>query len=218
MKQQIVRLLDAARGMIPPPLRFNLLYFFRKDPWNFRTSPYEMKRYERTLAVLGGKSYPRVLEIGCSEGLFTSLLAPRSGCIEAVDCSTVALGRAMKTCARYRHVHFHCLDVRKQLPPPPFHLVSCTEVLYYLGSLSAVEDLRDRLVDLLIPSGHLLLVHMLGEKALSYFSSEGRELHQVFHLHPSLRSVAEAEEEDGYLVTLFERLQPESSPEEGLMG
>jgi len=55
---------------------FEDLYGQSPDPWGFETSPYERKKYEHTLDVLQGQRYRRALEVGCSIGVFTAMLAP----------------------------------------------------------------------------------------------------------------------------------------------
>jgi SAM-dependent methyltransferase len=54
--------------------------FFEKlwkqgDPWQFQSSSFEQDKYTRQLALLEGRRYARVLEIGCGAGTFTRLLS-----------------------------------------------------------------------------------------------------------------------------------------------
>nr|BFE77551.1 hypothetical protein GCM10020093_001520 [Planobispora longispora] len=52
----------------------------RPDPWNLTVDGYERHKYTATLRQLPARPYRRILEVGCSEGVFTRLLAamPRS--------------------------------------------------------------------------------------------------------------------------------------------
>ena len=45
----------------------------------YETSAAEKARYESVLRALGPRKFDRALEIGCSVGVFTELLAPRCG-------------------------------------------------------------------------------------------------------------------------------------------
>ena len=64
------------------------------DPWGYTSSWYEQRRRQLTAALLPHQDLGEVLEIGCSIGLITALLAPRARRFVAVDISTAALEKA----------------------------------------------------------------------------------------------------------------------------
>ncbi len=66
---------------------FEELYKKSEDPWSFATSEYERRKYERTLDALGGRRFSQALELGCSIGVFTAMLAPHCDELVAVDTS-----------------------------------------------------------------------------------------------------------------------------------
>ena len=49
----------------------------RGDPWDFENSTYERDRCVQLLKMLEGRSYARVLEIGCGAGYLTRLPTTR---------------------------------------------------------------------------------------------------------------------------------------------
>src|SRR6202012_6037379 len=74
-----------------PPSYFDEKYRADIDPWGFRTSIYEQQKYRATIAALRKPSYANALEVGCSIGVMTSLLAARCDHLTAVDSSSFAL-------------------------------------------------------------------------------------------------------------------------------
>src|SRR5437868_10191466 len=68
----------------------------RPDPWGYATEPYEIYKYGKTLEHLHGRDYKRILDVACSEGVFTSQLAatyPHAS-VDGVDISARAVSRA----------------------------------------------------------------------------------------------------------------------------
>ena len=144
-----------------PASYFDALYAADPDPWKFRTSPYEAAKYEATLAALPREHYDSALEIGCSIGVLTRMLAPRCGALLALDGSARALADARRHCAGLAQVSFARREIPRQWPRGRHDLILFSEVLYYLDE----EDLaRTATLALraLRPGGELLLVHWTG--------------------------------------------------------
>ena len=81
------------------------LYARDADPWKFASSDYERHKYEATLNALPMDRYVRGLEVGCSIGVFTSMLAPRceSSCRDRPRRTRVGRGSvAMRPPSKYR--------------------------------------------------------------------------------------------------------------------
>lgn len=130
------------------------------DPWDFRTSEYERKKFDATLAALGQPSYPRSLEVGCSIGVLTATLATRSERLLAIDASQTAIDEALKTAPS--NVAFKKCILPGDFPDGPFDLIVLSEVLYYFSEadLLVVADLCCKA---LAPGGEMVLCHWLGE-------------------------------------------------------
>jgi len=127
---------------------FERLYAASPDPWRYDSSEYERGKYAATLAALDGRAYRRALEVGCSIGAFTELLADHCAALTALDFSARAVGLARARLSAHTHVSLLEASFPEQAPAGEWDLVVCSEVLYYLDP-SALEAatgwLRERL-------------------------------------------------------------------------
>jgi SAM-dependent methyltransferase len=63
----------------------------RGDHWEFDSSAFEQARYARLMALLAGRRYAHVLELGCGSGSFTQHLAGLADHVVALDISPLPL-------------------------------------------------------------------------------------------------------------------------------
>ncbi len=112
--------------------RFERLYHESPDPWGYRTSSYEQQKYAATLAALPRRSHGLTLEVGCSIGVFTRLLAARCQHVVAVDFSLSALELARRSLQDLSNVDLLRASFPEEAPPGSWDLIICSEVLYYL--------------------------------------------------------------------------------------
>jgi 2-polyprenyl-3-methyl-5-hydroxy-6-metoxy-1,4-benzoquinol methylase len=130
------------------------------DRWSYETSPYERERFAAVLKGIGPGPHERVLEVGCSEGVFTRALAAddRVGTVTAADVSPRALETARRRCEGQSNVSFVSGSIVNAAPPGPFDLIICSEVLYYVGGRRAAvaRELAQRLA----PGGIMVLEHV----------------------------------------------------------
>lgn len=138
-------------------LAFEVLYRLRRDPWNYRHSLYERGKYQRTLDYLPDHLSGRALEVGCSEGIFTAMLARRVQDLVALDVSSTALRRAQPKNPGVTLVQADIACPRLDLGR--FDLIVASEMLYYLPSRDVLGRVSQRLYDWLHPNGQLLLCH-----------------------------------------------------------
>ena len=115
------------------PKYFDDLYAANSDPWNFVASPYEQAKYALTLDAMPKPRYSLALEVGCSIGVLTALLAPRCRTLHAVDLSPTAIARAKVRCSARDDVRFQVGAAPHDLPSGSFDLILLSEVLYYLS-------------------------------------------------------------------------------------
>lgn len=132
-----------------------------RDPWAFETDPVAGRdRFNRELAMLDAirhqHRFPRALEIGCAEGMFTELLAPRCEHLLAVDNSAIALARARERCAWGSHVRFAKWELGVDPMPGVFDLVIVEGVLDSFCRPWTFRAVRDTLVAALPAGGYLL--------------------------------------------------------------
>jgi SAM-dependent methyltransferase len=137
---------------------FEELYENSEDPWSFATSEYERRKYAHTLDSLGAPRFRRALEVGCSIGVFTELLAEVTDELVGIDVSTRALARARRRLHGRRGVRFVRASFPEELPTGRCDLIVCSEVLYYLDG-HAFALAVDRLRELVEAGATLLAVH-----------------------------------------------------------
>ncbi len=112
--------------------RFERLYHDSPDPWRYRTSDYEHAKYAATLAALPRSSHGLCLEVGCSIGVFTRLLAARCAHVVAIDFSPSAIALAHQNLAGLKNVDLLRASFPEDTPPGSWDLIVCSEILYYL--------------------------------------------------------------------------------------
>ena len=134
--------------------RFESAFAGREDPWRYENE-YEQTKYRLTLSLVPERP-GRALEVGCAEGHFTELLAPRVGRLLAADISAIAVERAERRCAAQGNVEFTRLDLVSDPLPGEFDLVVCSETLYFTGDRAGLDSAARRLASAVAPGGHLL--------------------------------------------------------------
>ncbi len=141
-----------------PPDYFERLYAANPDPWDFETSAYEQEKYAATMVALGGRRFGNALEIGCSIGVLTALLAACCDRLLAVDVVDTALAKARARCANFAHVRFETRRVPGDWPAGGFDLIVVSEVLYFLNR-EDIDVCAARAVGSLAAGGYALLVN-----------------------------------------------------------
>jgi SAM-dependent methyltransferase len=179
---------------------FEKLYERSPDRWGFETSTYERKKYERTLGVLQGRRYRCALEVGCSIGVFTVMLAPLCDELWAVDVSEKAVIAARERLAGFPHARVERRRLPEETPEGPFDLVVASEVLYYWPKEVMLAALR-RFEEVLAPGGVLLAVHW--RKETKTYPLQGDEVHTLLVEHTRLTNTTAVVEPE-YRLDLFE--------------
>jgi cyclopropane fatty-acyl-phospholipid synthase-like methyltransferase len=165
------------------PNHFDALYAADPDPWNFAASPYERAKYTLTLDAIPKPRSQSALEVGCSIGVLTCLLASRCDSLLAVDAAPAPLVEARRRCADLPSVRFEQMFVPDQWPDEMFDLILLSEVVYYL-SREDVGRLATSVTNSLAPDGSVILVHwtgstdypLSGDEAVALFIERMRSL------------------------------------------
>lgn len=179
---------------------FEDLYAGARDPWNFETSEYERRKYERTLQALQGRRFDRALEAGASIGVFTEMLAPCCDELLAVDLSEKALAIARERLASQGHVRVEQRTLPEEIPEGPFDLIVASEILYYWPRQVVLEGLRSFEKEL-APGGVLVAVHW--RKETRTYPMQGDDVHDLLFENTRLSntlSIAKPE----YRLDVFE--------------
>jgi 2-polyprenyl-3-methyl-5-hydroxy-6-metoxy-1,4-benzoquinol methylase len=141
---------------------FERLYQSSPDPWGFRTSAYERTKYCQTVSALGDRHFTSGLEVGCSIGVLTRVLAERCDSLLGVDIVEDPLEAARSRCADQPQVRFRRMQVPAEWPEGCFDLMVFSEVLYFL-SAADIERCASRVRGSLLPTGKVILVNWLGQ-------------------------------------------------------
>lgn len=151
---------------------FERLYLETPDPWNYQSSPYERSKYEYVLAcaLKCRSANASVLEVGCSVGVFSRMLAEHFETVTGIDVSKEALtaaahyNRDVKK-ARFIHSNLQSFEAGEQ-----YDVIFCAEILYYIAEKD-VEIVCARLEKLLSARGIIVLVSGLagGQASPAYF-------------------------------------------------
>lgn len=166
---------------------FDRLYEADIDPWHFRKSAYEAEKYRATIDAFPQPRFSKCLELGCSIGVLTKLLAARCDAIVAIDTSARALEEAKKICAGLN------VDFRQAYLPEGeigegYDLVVASEVLYYLDAPS-LGALATRLAGLVKPGATCIGVHWTGP---TDYPLSGDHATQLFQMESDLARVSHA--------------------------
>jgi SAM-dependent methyltransferase len=140
---------------------FDRRYRADEDPWQFASSRYEQFRYDSIVGAVGGRTYQRAFEPGCSIGVLTARLASIADRVVAVDASPAAISVAAERLGGLDNVDLHVGVVPEWWPDGDFDLVVFSELGYY-WDLPGLDDVVSRVGRLLRPGGVLVAVHWLG--------------------------------------------------------
>jgi O-antigen/teichoic acid export membrane protein/SAM-dependent methyltransferase len=135
-------------------------YAERPDPWGYETAwgSEHLALAERLLELAcAGGSIPRAVDVGCGEGWTTRRLLSRCDDVLAVDISPLALERARERCDGAGHVRFERWDMLRDEPLGRFDLVLAMGVLELFRRPWTLRGVRDRLIEMVAPGGHLLV-------------------------------------------------------------
>jgi SAM-dependent methyltransferase len=155
---------------------FDSIYAESDDPWHFATSAYEAQKYAATIEMLGPGRYARGLEIGCSIGVLSRMLADRCNELISVDISARALERARERCADRANVRFELATVPTTFPVGPFDLIVLSEVGYYWSD--ADLSLARNHIAAAGSRGTVALVHYLPK--VDDYVRDGDAVHESF--------------------------------------
>lgn len=150
--------------------------FERADPWNYRSSPYEIRKRAVTLACLPQWRYASAFEPGCANGVLSEQLLTRCDALLCADASPAALRRAAEQVGDRPGLSWRRMTVPDEWPDQRFDLIVLSELLYYLD-LDACRQVADRCLASLRPGGTLLACHW--RHGADDFRSTGEAAHGV---------------------------------------
>ncbi len=147
------------------PEVFERLYADHPDPWRFESSAYEQAKYADTLSQLEGRHFRSALELGCSIGVLSLMLAARCDRLVGLDLAEAALVQARQRCAGLDHVVLRRAVLPDDWTDPAQHgafdLVLVSEMLYFLVP-DDIDRLARRCLAASLPDCTMLLVNWTG--------------------------------------------------------
>jgi SAM-dependent methyltransferase len=187
----------------------DLLYAERKDPWGLESPHfrYQQSKYATMLSLLPRRRYKRALDLGCGLGNLTRLLGKHADRVLGIDVSHVAVAQARQGTPEQSNLQFQqgdALNLSRDLDNG-FDLVVIADTLYYLSPLSdeVLHTVRERVLDLLVPGGILLLVNHFTLN-LDPGSRWSPKIHQVFRSACGFTTIHESRRRF-YLASIFEK-------------
>lgn len=159
------------------PSYFEKLYSSDRDPWNFETSEYEQLKYQKTIENIPEQNYGNALEIGCSIGVLTAMLAPKCKRLVAMDISAAAIKVAKERLGKNPTIELRTAAIPQDYPEECFDLIIMSEVGYYLSK----DDLlisRNKMIESLNIGGIMVLVHWI--HFVADYPLNGDQVHECF--------------------------------------
>jgi 2-polyprenyl-3-methyl-5-hydroxy-6-metoxy-1,4-benzoquinol methylase len=171
---------------------FERLHLENPDPWQYYSSAYERQKYERTLActIKWRSASGSALEIGCSVGAFSQMLAEHFIKVTAVDVSREALHAARDHNHAKTNIHFVRADLRSLDLGTQFDVIICAEVLYYIMEKD-VKRARSRLDRHLASNGIIVMVAGVPSVKTDSLYYDGWEAVLSSHFHIVFKDVIE---------------------------
>lgn len=168
---------------------FEALYERNPDPWHFESSDYERSKRHKTIAALENRRFAKALEIGCSTGMLTELLAQSCDHVIAMELARNAVAIAGERLNKFGNIELMCAEAPADWPDGDFDLIVLSEVLYFL-SFDEIVETSKLAFGSLVPDGRCLLVNWTGPNDLPI---NGEQAVTAFHS-------AEDWEVDGRLI------------------
>ncbi len=185
-------------------------HYRKPDVYNYASCEEESIKRERIAEILKGRSYKRILEVGCGEGYHSGVLAGMGESLLGIDISGKAIKRAAEMHADNPSVSFARADVLTFRPGGVFDLVTCSEVLYYLSPEQGKKAALS-LLEILAPGGFFLAVDIFAssesEDGLPLKKRGAGSIHSMLRAIPGLRTV-DVRVFPGYEMLLLEKGDP----------
>jgi len=193
---------------------FDELYEHNGDPWRLSTRWYESRKRAISVASLPRVNYASALEIGCSVGELTALLADRASAVLALDISRAAVDTARDRTRDLPNVRIEHRDATSDFPRGPFELIVLSEVGYYWDA-QTLQAMVGRITEHLAEDGTLLACHW--RHPVADYPLSGDEVHATLNRALGLRRLAQHLEED-FILEIFSTNPASVATREGFLG
>jgi LmbE family N-acetylglucosaminyl deacetylase/SAM-dependent methyltransferase len=192
---------------------FDGIYARSADPWRLSSRWYESRKRAISMASLPRRRYASTLEIGCSVGELTALLADRSDSLLAVDISRAAVDAAQSRTSDQPNVRVEHRDVTVDFPHEAFDLIVLSEVGYY-WDLDTLHQMLDQMVTHLSHDGTLLACHW--RHPVADYPLTGDQVHDAVSAVSGLHRIA-VHREDDFILEVLDRAATSVAAREGFI-
>lgn len=193
---------------------FDALYEGNSDPWRLSTRWYETRKRAISAASLPRHRYLSALEIGCSVGELTALIAERADSLLALDISQAAVSTARARTSALANVSIERRDATRDFPDGAFDLIVLSEVAYYWDE-STLRAMISQIVGALATDGTVLACHW--RHPVADYPLRGDVVHAALNETPELHRIVRHEEED-FILEVFGTTGSSVARREGLLG
>lgn len=159
---------------------FEDLYRHNSDPWGYDAHWYEARKRQICLALLTKPRYPKVLEVGCSNGHLSFHLAQRAEQLVCIDVSKSAVRLASERLKEFEHAVVENRKIPEDYSIQKYDLILISEMAYYL-SADELHHFIEKLKHSLNDDGEILCCHWRHE--IQDFELNAEQVHQAFQQH-----------------------------------
>jgi LmbE family N-acetylglucosaminyl deacetylase/SAM-dependent methyltransferase len=197
--REVFFLTEGSRTTTKTKSYFDELYESNDDPWRLSTRWYEARKRAISVESLPSRRFQSALEIGCSVGELTALLAERADRVLGLDISVVAVRAAKARTRELHNVRVLHADATRDFPDELFDLIVLSEVGYYWDR-STLRAMVGTLREHLTPDGVVVACHW--RHPVGDYPLAGDEVHEVLHETSGLHRLVFHQEEDFALEVL----------------
>ncbi|RYY78209.1 MAG: methyltransferase domain-containing protein [Moraxellaceae bacterium] len=204
---------SASENILPTQDYFDQLYAHNDDPWDYENRWYEQRKRQICLSLLPLKHYSSILEVGCSNGVFSQDLAARCQKLLCIDGNATAVHLAQNRLRNMPHVDVLQRQIPQQWPHEQFDLIVISEIAYYLTQKQLLE-LTILATQSLTAQGMLLCCHW--RYPIEGFELTGTQVHEVLQQHLSLDHYLTVNDPD-FVVDIWTKNPITVAQQEGLV-
>lgn len=192
---------------------FDALYLNNDDPWNYANRWYEKRKREICLALLLKPMYENILEIGCSNGVFSQKLSERAMKLLCIDGNAHAIKLAKARLKDFKHISVLQQKIPNQYPNDHYDLIILSEIAYYL-SRSELDLLINCLKTSLMEGGMVLACHW--RYPIEGFDINGEKVHEVLKKQLNIHHYLSLNDPD-FLIDIWTHEKTSLASQEGLI-
>ena len=192
---------------------FDNLYADNNDPWDYENRWYEKRKRQICLSLLPSENYASILEVGCSNGVFSEYLAARCQKLTCIDGNATAVQLAQNRLKHLAHVHVLQQQIPVQWPQQKFDLIVISEIAYYL-SHSELLQLSKLAEQSLTAQGMILCCHW--RYPIAGFALTGAQVHELLMQNLSLHHYLNLNDPD-FVLDIWSKDSISLAQKEGLL-